>query len=289
MSIMKAIAQKSKGFVAFIWLLELVHSALILATQYEFTAITAGYGTFSFMLDLPTTTKISFLCSAVLNLIFSCYCAYRIHLMTRRWEFPIFCFIVALARTGTTIAVTVLLLTSNVDVVLLNHKDVALATLVLGFLLDMIISFVLSYLLIRTPGNFPSGGRTLKRLLLFAVESGFISFLLGIPMVATVSRKDYNFIWMALIFLIAKVNSNSILVTLNSRHAIANSYAVPSHENNHRLRPLQFSLTGRGENVAVAKTHVTTTSQSITASDEFRSFGPDFDSAKGGYAYPPSR
>jgi hypothetical protein len=44
---------------------------LILATQYEFTATNAGYGTFSFMLDLPTTTKVSFLCSAIMNLIFS--------------------------------------------------------------------------------------------------------------------------------------------------------------------------------------------------------------------------
>jgi hypothetical protein len=90
------------------------------------------------------------------------YCAYRIKLMTNRWEFPIFCLIVALARVATTVAVTVLLLTSNVDVVLLHHKDLAQATLTIGFILDMIISFVLSYLLIRTPGNFQRYGKDLS-------------------------------------------------------------------------------------------------------------------------------
>jgi len=272
-----------KAFVAFIWLLELAHTMLILATQYEFTATNAGYGTFSFMLDLPTTTKISFLCSAILNLIFSTYCAYRIRLMTKRWEFPIFCFVTALARTGTTFAVTILLLTTDVDVVLLHHKNLAEATLTLGFLLDMIISIVLSYLLIRAPGNFQGGDRNLKRLLLFAVESGFFSFLLGIPMVITVSQNSYNFIWMALVFIIAKVNSNSILVTLNSRHALAQSYAVPSNENENRLRNLQFSL--NTQNLAVSKTQVTT---STSATDDYRSFGPDFGSNKSGFSYPPS-
>jgi len=205
--------------------------------------------------------------------------------MTKRWELPILFFAVALARLATTLTIVGLLFTTSVHDVLLDHKNIAVASLGLGFALDLVISLTLAYLLVRTPGNFPRGERNFKRILLFSVESGFVSFLLGIPMVITVSINSFNYVWLAFVFIIAKVNSNSILVTLNSRHALANSYATPQKDNS-RLRSLQFSFNNKGESVAIAKTQVTTT---MVSSDDSRSFGRinDYSISKGGLSYPP--
>lgn len=152
--------------------MDLIHSILIVHSLYCLTATSAGFGSYYFMVDVPTSAKISVLCGAILSLVFEvrqftlwiscqlltlcyqCYYASRIKVISQRWALPLAYWFVATARFALNLAVVILASKSTLSEFLLAHKKIALVPLTSGIVLDFSIAINLLYWLVRKQAGF---------------------------------------------------------------------------------------------------------------------------------------
>lgn len=131
--------------------------------------------------------------------------------------------------------------------------------LLTGLILNLAIAAVLAYYVFLGGGGTPKSKPTLRRCLLFSIESGLITCLFMLIIVVTSYIKTPNLIWIAVQFIVTKTNSNSILLTLNSRLVVNTEMRSPTANTRSHLRNLHFSNRMPAHNLAIAKTQVTET------------------------------
>ncbi|KAJ7889854.1 hypothetical protein B0H14DRAFT_2691086 [Mycena olivaceomarginata] len=104
------------------------------------------------------------------------------------------------------------------------------SSLNVGAVLDVLIAVSLCFYIRRlyTPYNLPKSEELINRLITWTIQTGLITSLMSIAVVVAFQTMKHNFIWLALYTFLAKLYSNSLLVSLNARPHSRAAIRAPS-------------------------------------------------------------
>ncbi|KAI5121772.1 hypothetical protein M0805_009583 [Coniferiporia weirii] len=160
-----------KGLVAWIWLFELLHAAFVTCSIFEMSV--KNFGNFAEFVPL----KVSIVWSATVAFSIQAFFAYRIRIMSQRWEITLVCWTLSLMQY----------LTSLIDIakwfklgnfIEFDHKPwgwTVAAVLGVTMANDIIIAASLSYHLYRNRSGIPSTERLIHRLIKFTIQTGLLT------------------------------------------------------------------------------------------------------------------
>ncbi|KAF7317474.1 hypothetical protein MKEN_00833600 [Mycena kentingensis (nom. inval.)] len=219
-----------KFFVGIILTMELAHTVCAAHAIYYFTILQAGTparlkkaNTYS----LSLTPVFETLITAMVQAFF----AWRIRQLSGRrrsdwrgWCLPTLCWVLCLVRFvgGMAMAVEGFLdipLQPNYFHYADTYAWIISGALDVGVLLDVIITLSMCWYIrkLNSPYNLHGSEVLIRRLVNWTIQTGLITSLTSIAVVITFWTMKHNFIWLALYTLLAKLYSNSLLVSLNAR------------------------------------------------------------------------
>ncbi|KAF7298601.1 hypothetical protein MIND_00807100 [Mycena indigotica] len=236
--------------VVMVIFLELAHTISSCYALYIFTVQSAGLPELlkpGNTYPLALTPVFELLITALVQGFFT----YRIHLLSGRRLVPGICAVLAVVRLG---GGCVTAAESFVDVP--RQPDGAryqfefgwliTAAINVGVVLDVLITVALCYYIRRLYGAYslPGGRRIIDKLVVWTIETGLITSLTSVavgisvglslparsPNIATgiqFATMKENFVWLALYTFLAKMYSNSLLASLNSRSISRKIVRVP--------------------------------------------------------------
>ncbi|KAI5121761.1 hypothetical protein M0805_009572 [Coniferiporia weirii] len=212
-----------KGLVACIWIFELVHTVLVARSAYEMSV--TNFGSFSDFVETPFPLAFSIVWSATVSCTIQAFFAYRIRVMSQRWEIALVSWALSLVHfVNSAIATTKELDINNLLVFDDKWEWVITVPLVVGATNDVIIAAGLSYYLHRSRSGMPSTNKVIHRLILFTIQTGLVTSIFAIMMlIFFLAMSDDNFLWLCIFVFLAKgykVYSNSLLATLNARSGL---------------------------------------------------------------------
>jgi len=247
-----------RALVWIVLLVEVSHSVFVTHAMYDLTVTNLNTPA-----NIPKTAILAVLCNTFIDLAFESYCGYRIHVASQRWEFPIACWFFAFARWACNFTAVVIVFVNGFPAFVGGDSGLITGPLLTGVILNVAIASTLTFYTFFGGGGLPRSRPTSRRLMLFIIESGILNCLLMVVMLIASWAKDTKktLLWLSIHHIVTKLNSNSILITLNSRHN-ANSDPFSRHTrgrlgNQPRLRPNLSSIMGLGKiNVATSKSTV---------------------------------
>lgn len=204
-----------KSMVGSIWLFELIHTIWLLHGLY--IVVVTGFGNYGFLIDVPWTIKTSILWGGIINVIVQTFFAYRIRVLSGQWIIPVTCVCLGVIRLTSVIVSTVFTLRMTLASYVVRFQFLFVLTLVTGAVLDAVVAVSMCYWLSKNRSDIARTDRIVMRLIIFSIESGCVTFTVGLVMLITALTKGHTFTWAGVMFVLAKVYSNTLLVSLNKR------------------------------------------------------------------------
>jgi len=253
-----------RALVWIVLLVEVSHSVFVTHAMYDLTVTNSNTPA-----NLPKTAILAVLCNTFIDFAFESYCGYRIHVASQRWEFPTACWFFAFARWVCNFTAVALVFKDGFFKLADYDSWLITIPLLAGVILNAAIASTLTYYTFFGGGGLPRSRPTSRRLMLFFIESGTLNCLLMVVMLIAswAPATSKTLLWLSIHHIVTKLNSNSILITLNSRHN-ANSDPFSRHNrgrlgNQPRLRPTLSSIMGLGK-INVATNKITVSDESTT-------------------------
>jgi len=206
-----------KYLVGFIWLLEFAHSICISVDFY--LASIVNYGNPLYLGVISSTLGIALLIALFTAWLVQGFFAQRIRIVSGKGWLAGFCWVLSSVVFAFSVAVATTTFTTPVISDFIPRWWWLVVTLVvlLG-LTDVIISAILCWYLAK--GRRSAHLRTaaiLDKLMLWSIETCLLISVSTITVAITLITMKHNYIWMAILMLIDKLYSNSLLASLNAR------------------------------------------------------------------------
>ncbi|KAF9560028.1 hypothetical protein CPC08DRAFT_818458 [Agrocybe pediades] len=193
----------------------------------------------------------------LITLLVHCFFCLRIYRLCGRLSISIVCFILALARFigGVALAVEVFKdvpneINNGVGVVA-RFSWIVTAALTCGSAADILIAMSMIYSLkeMISPDNLQSTRDALNRLIRFSLQTGLITSMTSLAVIAFFQAMS-NMIWFGLYIVLAKLYSNSLLASLNTRPAKGRIQAseLIFHHTRVPVSMMSMQLSGQGFN-----------------------------------------
>ncbi|KAJ7289135.1 hypothetical protein C8J57DRAFT_1493591 [Mycena rebaudengoi] len=210
-----------KVLVGLVLVFELAHTVAAAHSIYYITIVTAGLPE----LEKPATTySLSFtpIFETLITALVQGFFAYRIRLLSGRVSISVVCWILCVLRFvgGMGMAAVGILDVPTPPFHIQDHYGWAITSaLTVGVVLDLLITVSMCVYIKRlyTPYTLPKGEELIHRLISWTIQTGLITSLASVAVVITFLTVKHTFIWLALYTFLAKLYSNSLLVSLNSR------------------------------------------------------------------------
>ncbi|KAJ7277439.1 hypothetical protein C8J57DRAFT_185400 [Mycena rebaudengoi] len=212
-----------KVLVGFVLIFELCHTIAAAHSIYYFTIVTAGLPE----LEKPANTyslSITPIFETLITALVQGFFAYRIRLLSGRVSISVVCWILCVLRFvgGMGVAAEGILdvpIQPNYFHLQDQYGWVITSALTVGAVLDILITVSMCVYIRRlyTPYTLPKGEELIHGLISWTIQTGLITSLTSVAVVITFLTMKHNFIWLALYTFLAKLYSNSLLVSLNSR------------------------------------------------------------------------
>ncbi|KAJ7067691.1 hypothetical protein B0H15DRAFT_958216 [Mycena belliarum] len=212
-----------KLLVGSVLFFELCHSVASCHVIYYFTVALAGVPE----LEKPANSyslSLTPLFETIITALVQGFFAYRIYLLSGRLSLSLICWMLCLLRLIGGIAVAV---ESFLDVPIqpnyFHLQDtygwVITSALSVGAVSDLLIAAALCFYIRQfyTPYNLPKSEELITRLIVWTIETGLITSIMSAAVMISFQTMKHNFIWIALYTFLAKLYSNSLLVSLNAR------------------------------------------------------------------------
>ncbi|CAK5282970.1 unnamed protein product [Mycena citricolor] len=214
-----------KLFVGTVMFFELCHSVASCHALYYFTIVLAGVpeelkAANSYSLSITPVFE------TIITALIQCFFAFRIRILSGSLRLSVLCWALAVVRLGAGLTMSVVCLLDvplepNNYYLVETFGGIITAALVVGVVLDVIITIGLCVYIRRlstSPTKMPDGSQQLVRgLISWAIETGLITSLTSVTVVITLDNRFSAGIWLALYTFLAKLYSNSLLVSLNAR------------------------------------------------------------------------
>ncbi|KAK7053601.1 hypothetical protein R3P38DRAFT_1462266 [Favolaschia claudopus] len=212
-----------KLLVASVLVFELCHSVASSHAIYYFTVVLAGVPELSKPANSYSLSLLPVFETLITALVQGFF-AYRIWLLSGRIYITLLCWVLGFLRFVGGMAVAA---EGFIDIPLepdyFHLQDtygwLITASLNVGAALDVLIAVSLCFYIrqMYTPYNLPRGEQLLNRLITWTIQTGLITSVTSVTVVIAFQTMTHNFIWLALYTFLAKLYSNSLLVSLNSR------------------------------------------------------------------------
>ncbi|KDR71101.1 hypothetical protein GALMADRAFT_805231 [Galerina marginata CBS 339.88] len=207
-----------KMMVVFLLFLETFHSFTAAMAVYYDTVTrwkTAQANSY------PISTNV--LLETLITLLVQCFFSLRVYRLSKRLSVGIACCALALLRFISGIAISV---ENFLDVPKVPNgieqierfSWVITAGLACGSAADILIAIFMTYYLrkLASPANLDSTTEVINRLVRFALQTGLITSMTSLAVIGCFQAMP-NLVWFSLYILLAKLYSNSLLVSLNAR------------------------------------------------------------------------
>jgi len=188
------------------------------------------FGDLADVVSPPFTVNASVIWAGFVYCIVEAFFVYRLKVLSsNRYVLPVICWLACAARFVVTIIAGALSLTMPLIQFELQWNNLIHTPIILGVVLDNIIAVLLSYYLFNRAREGIERTRWLaRRLIVFSIETGIITSLVGIAALVSYTLVPHNGIWIGILFFHSKIYSNSLLLSLNRRTDLRKSRPTTS-------------------------------------------------------------
>jgi len=207
-----------KIFVGVLLFLETAHSTTTIHTIYYITVTKASHPTAN---SYPLSGSV--VVETLITVLVQCYFVFRIYKLSGRLTIPFICWLFSMSRFIGGMALGV---ESFLDVprqpdgfwLLASYGWLITASLTVGAAADILIAASMCFYLRRlaSPTNQHSTAAILDRLIFWSIQTGLVTSLASVASIICFQAME-NLVWLAVYMILAKLYSNSMLVSLNVR------------------------------------------------------------------------
>ncbi|KAF7291164.1 hypothetical protein MIND_01259600 [Mycena indigotica] len=210
-----------KFSVCFIWMAESAHTGTVCHTLY--TLLINDYGHPELLLARPPRSIIGYIEITVIIAVYvQVFFSYRIWVLSKSRIIPAFTYTLSLVRFG--LGTTLFSVGLNVKSVTefgTKWQWLGIAMWSLSAVEDVTITSALVYLLFQQRKNVhKSTTAFLDKIIMWSIETGMLTCSFSLATVILFHLMPNNFIWIAFSTLEARMFSNSLLASLNSRSVL---------------------------------------------------------------------
>ncbi|KAJ7916147.1 hypothetical protein B0H13DRAFT_2323635 [Mycena leptocephala] len=232
---------KLKALVAFVWVCEFGHAICVGHTLYTYTISDYGHPE-SLALATPKSLGTAVFFSGVIAASVQGFFSFRIYALSQKLYISILIWGMAFLRL---LACTVMFV-GVLDMTSLAHYEtqwgwLLTATWSVSTANDWTITATLVVLLYKQRANvFKRTAALVDKIIAWTIETGMLTSAANIAMLACFVTMEGNLIWLAIVVVGARLFSNSLLASLNSRTTLRemNQVTLPS------LAPVMEPCTG---------------------------------------------
>ncbi|KAF8167236.1 hypothetical protein B0H34DRAFT_6932 [Crassisporium funariophilum] len=215
-----------KGLVVFVWLLDLLHTALVWSAIWGY--FISNFGASRYVDHIPSSIALSVILTATLTFVTHCLFAHRIHCMSERNVY--ITFPIMLLASGRLAAASV----SGGEMIHLRSYTIFrrdflwLFTTGLGLssAVDILITLSLFLLLKKSRKQSVKLHGVLDSLILYTFEIGSLTCAATIASLLCWVILDDSLIFLGLHFVIGKLYANSLVATLNARQELRQAHST---------------------------------------------------------------
>jgi len=210
------------GLVDGMWLIELGHTMCLFHLVYYYAIVQFGVPN-AIMTSAPPSFAVSIFFHGAVAVLAQGYFTYRIARFTGPpYYIPAICLFLMTCQLSLDMVVGVkaaIIAGKSVEMYLTSTKWLILAPLVLRAVVDIIISVTLVYCLLyqRSASAFKNTTAVIDKLILWSIETGVITSMLGVAVIICYLHNVENYTWVALYVVFPKVFSNTMLANMNHR------------------------------------------------------------------------
>ncbi|OCH89344.1 hypothetical protein OBBRIDRAFT_794379 [Obba rivulosa] len=209
-----------KLFVASIWILETIHTALIWVFLHSLTV--SNYGDETVLSKIEPTFAASVVIHDFVGAAVQSFYAYRVYALSHNIIFSIIQWLGSLLRIALILTLLAFAVQSpSLEDLVSAHKGVTIAIVTTSAAVDVLNTTMLCYNLTTYRRNgTKQTTRTIDKIILWSVETGLITSLVAIAILIVMLALPQATIWEGLMMIYAKLYSNSLLVSLNARGSL---------------------------------------------------------------------
>ncbi|KAF9564952.1 hypothetical protein CPC08DRAFT_705016 [Agrocybe pediades] len=213
-----------KFLVPFVWLLELAHTICICQALYVVTIRQYGRPQ---LLDIPPQSlNVAILFSGFIGPIEQGWFSHRIYKFSGQMYLPLFCASLAVTRWFMSTALAIVAFHRlTVEQYIQKWCWLLSSILVIGAISDAILALALCYYLSQWRHTaFKRTTRLLDRLMLWSIETGLLTCIGAVALLACFIAMPDTFVWIGIFSILARLFSNTFLASLNARPTLAQIY-----------------------------------------------------------------
>ncbi|KAJ7771634.1 hypothetical protein B0H16DRAFT_1514160 [Mycena metata] len=216
--IFPADAVRYKALVAWIWVLDAVHTILICTAVWQYAI--NNFGNNAIVTTIFPALAGTVAITAITTLSVNIFYGWRIHKMSKQnWWLTIPIILLCIARVGLAFVTTAEMIiqktfpnfAASFNIVLTCGMSVSAAT-------DIVVSAARYYYLRNLKRGHTGTQEVVDAVVVFTINDGCLTCSVVLAAIACLLRMPENFIWLGIYFTIAKFYSNSVLATLNLRN-----------------------------------------------------------------------
>ncbi|KIK65137.1 hypothetical protein GYMLUDRAFT_39530 [Collybiopsis luxurians FD-317 M1] len=222
----KSFPEESKwirfGLVDGMWILELAHTIIMFQLIYLVTVTRYG-DPLAFLLYAPASMPVVALLHGIIVVMAQGYFTYRIARFGNHWDYPYIipgvCSILMLCQLLGNTSAAIYIINETLPNYLKSREWLIVGTLIIRASADVIISGTMVYYLVRQRkvNAYKKTNAVIDKLILWTIETGVVTSMLGIVLLICFFRDDYGYAWFGLYLILPKVFSNTMLANMNSR------------------------------------------------------------------------
>lgn len=235
-------ALRVKVTVFALWLFDVLHSAMVCVTNWEYAVV--HFGDASRVDDILWSVAFSIALTAITTFIVHIFFTHRLHAISNSNLYMTAPMVaLALLRVAVALVTTVKMIQLGSFRRFIDEIDwVFTMGLSASAVMDVAIAVGLCYFLRKNKSGFSSSmDQLIDSLVLYTVESGVVTCAVTIVSLICWTTMSDNLIFMGLHFTISKLYANSLLATLNSRKSLK----IRSQASSDKEHPLPILFPGR--------------------------------------------
>ncbi|KAF7968444.1 hypothetical protein HWV62_30567 [Athelia sp. TMB] len=169
--------------------------------------------------------------------------AHRIYVLSRRWYITFLSWALSLIACTATLAITILSFKLSIAEFAIKYIWLVKASLALLLVVDVLNTTALCYYLRSERTGYSNTDSIMNKLFLWTLETGMITSCGGLIMLVFIFTTSSTTLWICVSIFYAKLYSNSLLATLNSRESLRNGLQDTQMSSaGHAARAMQVSV-----------------------------------------------
>jgi len=259
-----------KALVGAVMCFDTIHQILISHTVY--TYVITNYNNPAQLGSLVWSLIVEVLFNGFTGFLVQGFLAMRVwRLSNRNIWFTSVVLLLIVAEFGCVLAFSVMSLGFHTFAELEHLKSLSITVNALAAAGDVLIAAILCTLLHRSRTGFRRSDTMITKLILFAVNTGFLTSVCAVASLISITVAPKTFLYIAFFFCLGRLYTNSLLATLNARKRIRSAAeGIHSTSDNLSLSLQEFPKNGtvsprRPTNISIK---IDTTKELVTDSDQ---------------------